>query len=158
MKQADIESRRYTILSESQIETIHEKTLRLLQRVGIVIEHAGALELLESAGARIDKEAHRAWLPSDLVQDAIRRAPSTCLLAGQEPTWDMHLAVMENVHAVDDYGLRTCGDCERQCAARHPGRTLSSGRIAHRLAHIHLINAISPLTSAPSRDDCRHDA
>ena len=43
MRPADIESRRYAILSESEIETLHEKTLRLLQRVGIVIEHAGPL-------------------------------------------------------------------------------------------------------------------
>jgi len=151
---ADIESRRYTILSESEIEALHEKTLRLLQRVGIVIEHVGALELLETAGARVDKEAHRAWLPADLVQEAIRRAPSACLLAGQEPAWDMHLAVNGETYTRTIGGPENVYDCERR-VRRSVSRAdlVQWTRLAHRLTHIHLVNAIFPLDVRPETRD-----
>jgi trimethylamine--corrinoid protein Co-methyltransferase len=154
MGPADIRSRRYAVLSEREIETLHEKTLRLLQRVGIVIEHVGALELLESAGARVDKEAHRAWLPPDLVQDAIRRAPSACLLAGQEPAWDMHLAASGKTYTRTIGGPENVYDCERR-VRRSVSRAdlVQWTRLAHRLAHIHLVNAIFPLDVSPETRD-----
>jgi len=154
MRPADIESRRFAILSESEIETLHEKTLRLLQRVGIVIEHAGALKLLASAGARVDKEAQRAWLPSDLVHGAIRGAPSACLLAGQEPGRDMHLEVNGDTYTRTIGGPENVYDFERRVR-----RSVSTGdlvqwtRLADRLDHIHLVNAIFPLDISPEARD-----
>ena len=146
MGPADIRSRRYAVLSEREIETLHEKTLRLLQRVGIVIEHAGALELLESAGARVDKEAQRAWLPPGLVEDAIRRAPSACLLAGQGPARDMHLAVGGETYTRTIGGPEYLYDCERrERRAVTRADLVQWTRLAHCLPSIHLINAIFPL-------------
>ena len=154
MGPADIRSRRYAVLSEREIETLHEKTLRLLQRVGIVIEHAGALELLESAGARVDKEAQRAWLPPGMVEDAIRRAPSACLLAGQGPARDMHLAVGGETYTRTIGGPEYLYDCERrERRAVTRADLVQWTRLAHRLPHIHLVNAIFPLDISPEARD-----
>lgn len=151
---AEILDRRYGILTESEIENLHNRTLRLLQDVGIVIEHAGAIDLLERAGARVDQGAQRAWLPSGLVQDALCEVPSACLLAGQEPAWDMHLAVNGGTYTRTIGGPEHVYDCERR--ARRPvsrGDLVRWTRLAHRLAHIDLVNAIFPLDISPEARD-----
>jgi len=151
---ADIRTRRYTVLSEREIETLHEKTLRLLQRVGIVIEHSGALKLLESAGAKVDKETQRAWLPPGLVDEIMRQAPSACLLAGQGPARDMHLTVGGETYTRTIGGPEYLYDCERrERRAVTLADLIQWTRLAHCLPNIHLVNAIFPLDIHPESRD-----
>ena len=154
VRRSGIHDRLYAILTDGEIETLHNKTLRLLQDVGIVIEHAGAIDLLKRAGAKVDQEAQRAWLPSGLVQDAMREVPSACLLAGQEPAWDMHLAVNGETYTRTIGGPENVYDCERRVRrSASRGDLVQWTRLAHRLAHVHLINAIFPLDiSLEARD------
>ncbi|MBS3788438.1 trimethylamine methyltransferase family protein, partial [Candidatus Bipolaricaulota bacterium] len=46
----------FRLLSDNQIEDIHNTTLELLRRVGIKFHHERALELLEEAGAYIGED------------------------------------------------------------------------------------------------------
>ncbi len=61
------------MLSDEQIEVIHETTLDILSRTGIVMQHEGARTLLLDAGAR--EEEGRIKLPAKLVLDSIDKAP-----------------------------------------------------------------------------------
>jgi trimethylamine--corrinoid protein Co-methyltransferase len=62
------------MLSDEQIEAIHDTTLDILSRTGIVMQHEGARDLLLEAGAR--EEDGRIKLPAQMVLDAIDQAPS----------------------------------------------------------------------------------
>jgi trimethylamine---corrinoid protein Co-methyltransferase len=73
---------RLSVLSEAQIEQIHQATLELLERTGIQVTHARALELLHGAGAHVDGK--RVRIPAWLVEDAIRKAPSRVVLANRQ--------------------------------------------------------------------------
>ena len=50
-----------------------------------------ALDLLEAAGARVDRSQPRAWLPRSLVEDAIASAPERVTLCGRTPENDLVL-------------------------------------------------------------------
>jgi trimethylamine--corrinoid protein Co-methyltransferase len=62
------------VLSTEQIEEIHLATLAVLERTGIQVTHARALELLAGAGADVNK--NRVRLPAQMVAEAIQTAPS----------------------------------------------------------------------------------
>lgn len=65
-------------LTDDDMQKIHTESLRLLQEVGIVVQHKGALEMLEKAGCRVVKK--HVYMPPALVEWAIRQAPSRILL------------------------------------------------------------------------------
>ncbi|MBR6677230.1 MAG: trimethylamine methyltransferase family protein [Oscillospiraceae bacterium] len=65
-------------LTRQQMEEIHSCTLQLLQETGILVQHKGALEMLEKAGCRVEKK--HVYMPPTLVEWAIKAAPSRILL------------------------------------------------------------------------------
>ena len=66
------------VIDDEQIEQIHWAGLEVLERTGITLTHPAARDLLYSAGARVDGD--RVRIPSWLVEDAIRKAPSRVIL------------------------------------------------------------------------------
>lgn len=62
------------ILADDQIKDLHWATLEVLERTGVYVQHEEARDLLRGAGARVDQE--RVYIPSFLVESALRTAPS----------------------------------------------------------------------------------
>ncbi len=69
---------RLAVLSEEQVQQLHLATLELLERTGVQITHARAVEILHGGGARVDGK--RVRMPSWLVEDAIHQAPPRVVL------------------------------------------------------------------------------
>lgn len=69
------------ILSDSEIESLHQATLRILAEVGVSLEHPGAREILFDAGATVQSE--RICLPSNLVEDCLAMCPSQVSIRGR---------------------------------------------------------------------------
>jgi trimethylamine--corrinoid protein Co-methyltransferase len=67
---------RLRFFRKRQLEAIHNATLELLQRTGVIFKHPEALRLFEDAGAHVDQKNQRVFLPSHLVEEAIKKAPS----------------------------------------------------------------------------------
>jgi len=66
------------VINDAQIKQLHMASLEVLERVGIKLTHPKALELLRGAGARVQND--RVRIPSWMVEDAIRKAPSRIVL------------------------------------------------------------------------------
>ena len=49
-----MEGKYFRILSEEDMKTIHDSSLRILGRTGMLIDHKGARDLLQEAGAEVD--------------------------------------------------------------------------------------------------------
>jgi trimethylamine--corrinoid protein Co-methyltransferase len=79
---------RITYLSDAEKGFIHEKTLEVLERVGVAYNTPRAIDLLAAAGARVDREALTARLTWDVVEPALKTVPRTVLLAGRDPDKD----------------------------------------------------------------------
>jgi trimethylamine--corrinoid protein Co-methyltransferase len=69
-------------VSEGQIEEIHFATLEVLERTGVKVDHPEALQLLKDAGCIVNE--HRVRIPSWLVEECIRLAPSKIVVANRK--------------------------------------------------------------------------
>lgn len=69
------------VLTENDIEAIHESSLRILAETGIVLTHPQGREILAAAGATV--ESDRVLLPPELVEEAIARCPNEVRLRGR---------------------------------------------------------------------------
>ncbi|MBE9514422.1 MAG: trimethylamine methyltransferase family protein [Chloroflexi bacterium] len=65
------------ILTEEQVEAIHRGSLEILWVTGVRMEHERALKLLEQNGCKVDYGELRVRIPSALVEDCLRRTPSS---------------------------------------------------------------------------------
>lgn len=81
----------YRPLSSSDIQHIHDVALDILETTGVEVHSRRALGVLESAGARVDRSAARAWLPQSMIEDAIASAPERVTLCGRVPENDLTL-------------------------------------------------------------------
>ncbi len=70
---------RFRILDDAQIKRIHEAVLKILEKVGVRVNHPQALDLLADGGARVLDDS-LVQFPSALVEDAIVSAPSNLIL------------------------------------------------------------------------------
>jgi trimethylamine--corrinoid protein Co-methyltransferase len=88
-----LSGRQYHPLSEEQVETIHSASLAILEETGFIFE-AGledTVELLEQAGARIDRNRSRVFFPRDLVLEQVGKAPEKVVLASRDGKNDLDL-------------------------------------------------------------------
>jgi trimethylamine--corrinoid protein Co-methyltransferase len=70
------------ILSDEDIERIHQATLRILAETGVVLDHPSTQELLRSAGAL--EERGRVKLMPELVETCLAKCPPTFCLRGRD--------------------------------------------------------------------------
>ena len=54
----------FDLLSQDELEQIHQKALEVLGKVGCIIEHQEALALLQSTGAKVDFAKNVRWINS----------------------------------------------------------------------------------------------
>jgi len=73
---------RMQVLSNDQIEQIVYAAMEVLQITGTCVYQDEALELLRNAGCVI-KEGNRVYIPSALVENSLRTAPSRVVIAGR---------------------------------------------------------------------------
>ncbi len=65
------------VLTEEEIASIHRGTLEVLWVTGVRVEHERALKLFQENGCRVDYDEMRVRIPPALVEDCLRRAPSS---------------------------------------------------------------------------------
>jgi trimethylamine--corrinoid protein Co-methyltransferase len=67
---------RLNVLSERDLDDIHEATLQVLEQTGVWVEDAEALDVLADAGCAVDREVRSVRIPPGVVEDAIGSAPA----------------------------------------------------------------------------------
>jgi trimethylamine:corrinoid methyltransferase-like protein len=65
-----------SLLTEDDVEQIHEAALRVLTRTGIIVHHEPVLTLLGRAGCRVLPEERRAYVPAPVIEQAVAQSPS----------------------------------------------------------------------------------
>lgn len=91
--QAGLDERRgfsLNMFSKDELEEIHYATLEVLEQVGILVFCDEAMDILDGAGADVNRETNLVRFPQWLVEDAIRSCPRKILLAGRDPKNDMN--------------------------------------------------------------------
>ena len=77
------------LLSTEELRSIHEGSLGVLERTGMEIDHPGALELLDGAGATVDARTKRVRFPPELVEASLAQVPRALTYHGRAPEFDV---------------------------------------------------------------------
>jgi trimethylamine--corrinoid protein Co-methyltransferase len=64
------------VLSDDELESIHQASLRVLAEIGMDVLDEGARELLKTAGAHTEPGTQRVRFDPAMVEDRIRTAPA----------------------------------------------------------------------------------
>ena len=90
----------FEYLTNEQLHHIHMASLEILEKTGMVVYDDEALQLLKDGGAYV--KGNRVRIPADMIERAIRSAPSKITFCGVDGSRKMHL-YRNNVY----YGLGT---------------------------------------------------
>ena len=74
-------------LSEAELGEVHERTLAVLERVGMRCDSAAGRRVLAEAGARVDEETRMVRFPAELVERSLAAAPRWFSLGGRRSGW-----------------------------------------------------------------------
>lgn len=83
-------SPQFALLTESQLQDLHQGALELLRRTGIRFHHPEALEMLSGAGAFIS-DSDLVKFPARLVEDALAGVPSRIIMCDRDGQPTVHL-------------------------------------------------------------------
>lgn len=70
-----------SVLTDDEVEAVHQATLRILSQVGVVLTHPAAREVLIRAGA-VERD-ERVFIPAVLVEETVAGCPSRVNLRGR---------------------------------------------------------------------------
>ncbi len=77
------------ILSEEQVEDIHRGVLAVLQNTGLRFESKLALKTFEKNDCSVDYEEMRVKFPPGLVEECLRKTPSSFYFKSRDPSCDL---------------------------------------------------------------------
>lgn len=84
-----LETRAYQPLSEGDVRRIHEASLSVLENTGVHVEASEARDIFADAGATVDADNGRVYIPRTMVEDAIASACREFVMAGRTDEHDM---------------------------------------------------------------------
>ncbi|MCF8011524.1 MAG: trimethylamine methyltransferase family protein [Clostridiales bacterium] len=86
-----LEAGQYRPLTESDIHSINETSIDILQEPGVQCNNIRALDMFEKNGAVVDRETKKVRIPRGMLEDAIASAPSRVTLCGRNDKDDLLL-------------------------------------------------------------------
>ena len=81
----------FQLLSKEQKERIHLASLKILEKVGVMIQSDTALKLVANGGADVDMNKKIAHIPQHLVNESLVKAPSTISMFSRDGKHDLAL-------------------------------------------------------------------
>jgi trimethylamine--corrinoid protein Co-methyltransferase len=143
----------YRGLTDAQCRLIHNASLEILERTGVLLYHQPAVDLLQQAGCRV--EENRVHIPAHLVEWALRTAPSQILLYDRTGKPTVHLG-----DRISNFG--TGSDCLHILDHRTDERreallqdVVDGIRVADAMPHIDFIMSMFLPGDAPVASDVR---
>ena len=108
------------VLSADEVESIHEASLTILERIGMEFLDGESRSIMRDAGAEVDEDTHRVRFPRELVETSVAKAPHEFTVHSWNPEHNIrvggrHMAfgtVASAPHFIDRNGVRRTGDRE----------------------------------------------
>jgi trimethylamine--corrinoid protein Co-methyltransferase len=98
---------RIRVFSLSELEAVHWATLDVLERTGVKVYSEKCLKILEKAGCRVDYKKQCALIPSEIVEEALRRKKRAFRLCARNPKYDLKLDGKHVYITTDGNGVNT---------------------------------------------------
>jgi trimethylamine--corrinoid protein Co-methyltransferase len=97
------------VLSDAQIYDIHKAALEILWTTGVLVKAPAARDLLRRSGARVDDETMLCHIPGYVIEEALRRAPSSFTVYARNPANDVQVST-RSLHYEPMIGRLNCYD------------------------------------------------
>jgi len=137
-------------LSRADAERIHEHSLDLLERVGIVYNTVRALETLEKLDCPVDYDRKWASLPRELVEWALGQAPRAVRLCARDAGRDVILDGRRPHHTTDSQGTQVI-DLETGERRDSTAEDLRRGLLfADALDRVEIVNVMVAASDVPA--------
>jgi trimethylamine--corrinoid protein Co-methyltransferase len=82
---------RFEVLAPAEIEQIDAASVEILATVGVQVDYALARRIFREAGARVDDERARVFIPERLVRWAVEQAPRSFFLHGSDGQFSLEI-------------------------------------------------------------------
>lgn len=83
---------KFRVLSEEQVEKIHQAALKVLERVGLRVESEKFLKIYSDFGANVDFKTGVVKISPNVVGEALKTVPHRVVLYGRRPEHTMDLS------------------------------------------------------------------
>lgn len=145
------------VLTQDQVEKIHDASLRVLRDLGMEFLNDRAMDLLEKAGAKVDRATKRVRFDPAMVMQHVGKAPSRFTLHARNPAHDLAIGGNAAVFSA----VASAPNCSDMDNGRRPGNYVDYQnllRLAQSLNIVHLCAGypVEPIDlPAPTRHlDC----
>ncbi len=138
------------VLASQDMERIHQHSLDLLERVGVVYNTPRVLEILEPLGCQVDYDRTWASLPREVVEWALGQAPRVVRLCARDPARDVILDGRRPHHTTDSQGTRAI---DLETGERHASTAEDLRRgllFADALDMVEIVNVMVAANDVPS--------
>ncbi|HET9588663.1 MAG TPA: trimethylamine methyltransferase family protein [Anaerolineales bacterium] len=77
-----------TLLTQEQVERVHDASLEILENVGLLVRFKPARELFEKHGCKVEEETQRVRFPRAVVENYRKAYPASFTFRGRDPKYD----------------------------------------------------------------------
>lgn len=107
------------VLSQDERAQVHERTLKVLDKVGVRVDTAWGRRILKDAGAEVDENTNIVRFPRSLVEESLRVAPEEFTLGARRPGWDLPMNAGNCTLLIDGEAMFVL---DSEMGERRPGR------------------------------------
>ena len=97
---------RFNLLTAGQVESIHQASLQILEKVGVRMPNPRVIEILAGAGARVDRNKGTVYFSPKLIETALGTAPKSFTLCARDPAKDLPVNGNFGYLSLDGSGLQ----------------------------------------------------
>ncbi|GAB4549791.1 MAG: trimethylamine methyltransferase MttB [Anaerolineae bacterium] len=148
---------RFSVLQTTDIERIHELSLKVLEETGIIVHYPPARQLLRSHGAPVDEGRQLVRIPRSLVEVALESAPRQVSLYSQaDARKDCHLMLDGQRYGRTTTGLNWIldyGSSKRRPVTEQD--VVNWTRVIHASPHIHIAGSLNDQEEAARSEEVR---
>jgi len=94
-------------LSENEQLRVHEKSIKILEEVGVKFLSDKALKVLEKNGAKVNYTEKLAKIPREMVNQALKTAPKSFVMGARNPEFDVAYPSEHTGYVLDCGGVFT---------------------------------------------------
>lgn len=142
------------ILDDEQIDKIHQKSLDILENIGVVVPHEEVLARFATIGANVDSKRSLVKIPSDLVMEFISKAGKKFAIYGRDLSKKAEFGVGKrnyNSSAGQAFWIDNIGDQRRHTTLNDVKEAV---RLADALGQITIPGAMSDPLEIPIEWRC----
>lgn len=129
------------LLTTEEEEAIHRGALYVLGKTGMRVEHERALHVYADGGCQVDFESNRVRIPSGLVEECLRKVPSSYILKARDGDQDLMVGG-NTVYFMQGMGMRYLDvdtwETRPATAAEHRDAMI----VADALENVHLADGV----------------